>query len=150
MKYLLIAACCFFSSAYSDYIPPQRQPDSSFFEEIQKKSDLNSETFSSIASFLLQQRGAYHQFSFRYPIGTKKQAEDFIKVMQIKAQEAHRFVPVIADSQFIEPRHLGFSRRIVIVDGRTIQEHVLVDSNSPLLSFSSKKILAPLRPLIRL
>ncbi len=48
--------------------------------------------------------------------------------MQIKAQEAHRFVPVIDLSQFVAPRHLGFIREIKIKnDGSRIQEHVLVD-----------------------
>ncbi|MBA3239542.1 MAG: DUF1857 family protein [Parachlamydiaceae bacterium] len=51
--------------------------------------------------------------------------------MQIKAQEAHRFVPVITFSQFIAPSHMGFIRNIKIENnGPTVQEHVLVDQNS--------------------
>jgi hypothetical protein len=117
------------------YIPRRIIDEANHFAEMQKKSDHHTETFESMNSFLSAFQDCYNQFCFRYRIGNLEDAKKFSKVLQIKAQEAHRFVPVIAISQFIEQRNLGFSRQIVIANGPSVQEHILVDFYSNAVIF---------------
>lgn len=130
-------------SSVWEYIPPQHSRSTDLFDEVKVKSDQCGETFSTIASFLEHMKDSYHQFYFRYPLQNAEHAKIFAKVMQIKAQEANRFVPVIAECQFIEPRNLGFSRRIAIVDGPIVQEHVLIDPASDSVIFIEEFAITP-------
>jgi hypothetical protein len=105
--------------------------DEHFFSKLILQSGNEKETFASIESHLRSNIPFCHRFQFKYPLKDGVHANTFAKVMQIKAQEAHRFVPVITFSQFIAPSHLGFIRNIKIANnGPTVQEHVLVDQNS--------------------
>lgn len=105
--------------------------DEHFFQKLIHQSCKEEETFVSIESQLRNNIPFCHRFHFKYPLKDKIHASCFAKIMQIKAQEAHRFVPVIALSQFIAPAHLGFIRNLKIANsGPTVQEHVLVDQNS--------------------
>jgi hypothetical protein len=111
---------------YLEPIQPVNGED--FFHELIERGNNEKETFTTIATYLAENAISCHRFQFQYPLKNKAEAQIFAKVLQIKAQEAHRFVPVIAFSQFIAPRHLGFIRKIKIDrDGPLIQEHVLVD-----------------------
>ncbi len=116
-------------------IPNYVQTNSNFFQEINAKSKDKTETFTSILNFFEQNKNSYYLFTFNYPLADKEQAEKFAKVLAIKAQEANRFVPVIASSEFIEPSHLGFIRQITIKDGPTLQERVLVDQKTKKVIF---------------
>lgn len=105
--------------------------DEYFFQNLILQSYNEEETFASIESYLRSNIPFCHRFQFKYPLADSVQVNTFAKIMQIKAQEAHRFVPVIALSRFIAPSHLGFIRNIKIVNnGPIVQEHVLVDQNS--------------------
>lgn len=122
------------------YIAPKANFLSDVFSAMVTKGEDPAETFSSMAAYLHEIKDSCHQFYFKYPLQNAEQAEIFSKVMQIKAQEAHRFVPVIVDSKFIEPRNLGFSRKIGILDGPSIQEHVLMDPTSHSIIFIEESI----------
>lgn len=116
--------------------PVQDIPESTFLQDLISKSHNLNETFESIRNSFEENNSLYHQFQFKYPLKNQEHAQIFAKVLQIKAQEAHRFVPVIALSQFISTSHLGFIRRITIDgDGPTVQEHVLVDRSSNAVIF---------------
>ncbi len=105
--------------------------DENFFQKLILRSCEEEETFASIESYLRNNIPFCYRFQFKYPLKDSVYANTFAKILQIKAQEAHRFVPVIIFSQFIAPSHLGFIRNIKIAgSGPTVQEHVLVDQNS--------------------
>lgn len=108
--------------------PVGGEADGKFFKEINLLANTGG-NFEEVLAFLEARQINIHRFDFRYALKDQAQAEVFGKVLQIKAQEAHRFVPVIEISQFIEPAHLGFLRQIAIKDGPIVQEHVLVDQN---------------------
>lgn len=115
--------------AYSAPVEVAMEED--FFQKLIFKSYHEEETFGSIETVLRENIPFCHRFQFKYPLKGSVHAQIFAKVMQIKAQEAHRFVPTIASSQVIAPAHLGFIRNIKIINnGPTVQEHVLVDQNS--------------------
>jgi hypothetical protein len=116
---------CYYSA------PLEHAVDEDFFQKLILLGCDEEETFASIETYLRENIPFSHRFQFKYPLKDSIQAQTFAKVMQIKAQEAHRFVPVIAYSQFIATSHLGFIRNIKIANnGPTVQEHVLVDQNS--------------------
>lgn len=117
------------------YFPPFHEIKSSFLQELTTTITTPHETFESIQEALKNNMPNFHKFQFKYPIGNQEQGELFAKVLQIKAQEAHRFVPAIKLSEFISPCHLGFTRKIEIYDGPLIQEHVLVDKASNAVIF---------------
>lgn len=123
--------------------PAEQKVEGNFFQKLIAQGYDENETFASIEKHLRDKVTFSHRFQFKYPIGDHSQAQIFAKVMQIKAQEAHRFVPVIELSQFIAPRHLGFIREIKICDGPTVQEHVLVDHRSPQVIFIEEWVLTP-------
>lgn len=125
------------------YIAPQRSNATNVFDEVKTKSDQNTETFSTMATFFHEIKESCHQFYFKYPLQSAEQAKIFAKILQIKAQEAHRFVPVIASCQFLEPRNLGFSRQIEIVNGPIVQEHLLVDTASDSVIFVEEFAVMP-------
>ena len=143
MKYIIFFLL--FCSVFAEcrYVAP-KEPlvHESFFHSLIKRSDeRRTESFSSIAQSIEREAPFCHTFKFRYPV---KDPVTFAKVMVIKTQEAHRFVPVIASSKFIERRNLGFSREIVIADGGpTVLEHVLVDKESPRVIFIEEAELLP-------
>ncbi|MBA2728723.1 MAG: DUF1857 family protein [Parachlamydiaceae bacterium] len=110
------------------------------FQDIKNRSDDKTETFQSIISNLEIIKTSCHQFCFRFPIQTIELATRFAQVMKIKSQEAHRFVPVISSCEFIEPRHLGFSRKIQILDGPLVHEHVLLDQASDSIIFIEESV----------
>lgn len=114
---------------------PKVQTNINFFQAINTKSRDKTETFTSILNFFEQNKNSYYLFTFNYPLADKEQADQFAKVLAIKAQEANRFVPVIATSQFIEPSHLGFIRQITIKDGPKLQERVLIDQKTKKVIF---------------
>lgn len=99
------------------------------FRALIAKGNDERETFSSVAKAFEELQKSFEPFKFQYPLKDREYAQQFAKVMQIKAQQAHRFVPVIEQSQFVKPAHLGFIRQIT-VEGTPIQEHVLVDRAS--------------------
>lgn len=116
--------------------PIEQKVDGNFFQKLIVQGYDENENFESIEKHLRDNIPFSHRFQFKYPLKDKSHAQIFAKVMQIKAQEAHRFVPVIGLSQFIAPRHLGFIREIKIMnDGPRVQEHVLVDHESPQVIF---------------
>lgn len=117
------------------HIPNYVPTNSNFFQAINAKSKDKTETFASILNFFEQNKNSFYLSTFNYPLADKEQAEKFAKVLAIKAQEANRFVPVIASSQFIKPSHLGFIRQITIKDGPTLQERVLVDQKTKKVIF---------------
>lgn len=118
---------------------PQYAPiNDKFFSEIITKSKNKTETFDSILNFFEQNKNSYYLFTFNYPLANKEQADVFKKVLAIKAQQAHRFVPVIEHSQFIEPSHLGFIRQIQIKDGPLVQERILINQNPTQVIFISE------------
>lgn len=116
--------------------PVEQKVDGNFFQKLIVQGYDENETFESIEKHLRDNIPFSHRFQFKYPLRDRSHAQIFAKVMQIKAQEAHRFVPVIDLSQFIAPRHLGFIREIKINnDGPRVQEHVLVDHESAQVIF---------------
>lgn len=117
----------FAETAACIYIAPAQIGENTFLQELIARSYDSNETFETLLSAIQEHKSFYHQFQFKYPLKNQEHAKIFAKVLQIKAQEAHRFVPVITHSQFISPANLGFIRRITIADGPTIQEHTLID-----------------------
>lgn len=138
------------ASAYNDdklgechYLMPTQQPtvDDAFFHELIVRGNDENETFQSIATYLEQAATSCHRFQFKYPLKDRDHAQIFAKVLQIKAQEAHRFVPVISFSQWISRSHLGFNRKIKIEgNGPTIQEHVLINRESNQVIFIEESV----------
>ena len=116
---------------HCNYSLPSKEPgDENLFQKLLLQSLNEAETFASVESSLINLFPYYFSFQFKYPLADKTHAKKFAKILHIKAQEAHRFVPVIALSQFISPRHLGFIRNIEIANnGPTVLEHVLVAPN---------------------
>jgi hypothetical protein len=119
------------------YVEPiEQKVDGNFFQKLILQGYDENETFASIENHLRDNIPFSHRFQFKYPLKNKSYAQVFAKVMQIKAQEAHRFVPVIDISQFIERCHLGFIREIKIKnDGPKVREHVLLDHESAQIIF---------------
>lgn len=139
IAFLFILCGSIKSVAASDCIyvsPLQEISEEFFFHELILRSDHLSETFASILDFFEQNRSSFHQFQFKYPLNNQEHAQTFAKVLQIKAQQAHRFVPTIAHSQFNSACHLGFIRNIKIKEPYLrIQERVLVDRASHAVIF---------------
>ncbi len=116
--------------------PIDQKVDVNFFQKLIIQADDKNETFASIEKHLRDNIPFSHRFEFKYPLLDKSHAEIFAIVLQIKAQEAHRFVPVIESSQFIAPGNLGFIREIKIKnDGPRVQEHVLLDHKKARIIF---------------
>lgn len=110
------------------YTPPlEAQADVKFFREIGALA--NIETFENVLKFFKEHQSNLHQFEFRYSLKDKAHAEAFAKVLRIKAQEAHRFVPVIEDCTVLDSASSGFIRHIFIKDGPLVQEHTLIDQD---------------------
>lgn len=125
-------------------MPVQEPSKNDFFKELITRGHSINESFDSIRDFFEQKMSLYHQFQFKYPLKDREHAQIFAKVLQIKAQEAHRFVPAIALSQFISATHLGFLREIMIGGGGpTIQENVLIDRASNSVIFIEESIRTP-------
>ena len=124
------------------YIAPSQPANDAFFHDMIAHANDESETFAGILSHLEEEAASWHRFQFKYPLKSSDHAKIFAKTLQIKAQEAHRFVPVISHSQYISANHLGFIRHITIKDnGPTIQEHVLVDQDANRVIFIEEFIL---------
>jgi hypothetical protein len=122
-------------------MPVQEPCENIFFKELITRSHALNESFDSIRDSFEQKKSSYHQFQFKYPLKDSEHAQIFAKVLQIKAQEAHRFVPAIVLSQFISPNHLGFLREITIGGGGpTIQENVVIDRASNSVIFIEESI----------
>lgn len=112
-----------------------------FFPEIIDKINQPKETFKSIFCLLERNKHSCHQFQFKYPLGNERHAQIFAKILQIKAQEAHRFVPVITSCKFVSPSHLGFIRKITVKGkGSIVEEHVLIDQDSNAVIFVEELI----------
>jgi len=124
------------------YKKPVQEPcENTFLKELITRGHNLNESFDSIRDSFEQNKTSYHQFQFQYPLKGHEHAQLFAKVLQIKAQEAHRFVPAIVHSQFISPHHLGFLREITIGGGGpTIQENVLIDRASNSVIFIEESI----------
>lgn len=112
------------------------------FQELKEIADTQAR-FASVADHIEQAKISCHQFVFKYPLKDAGQAKTFSKVMQIKAQEAHRFVPVIMDCQALEKKNLGFSRQIIIQNGPLVQEHVLLDQETDSVIFVEEFVVLP-------
>lgn len=122
--------------------PVEQKVDGNFFQKLIVQGYDENETFESIEKHLRDNIPFSHCFQFKYPLRDRSHAQIFAKVMQIKAQEAHRFVHVIDLSQFIAPSHLGFIREIKIKnDGPRVQEHVLLDHESAQVIFIEEWVL---------
>lgn len=121
-------------------MPVQEPCDNKFLKELITRGHHLNESFESIRDSFEQKKSSYHQFQFKYPLKGLEHAQTFAKVLKIKAQEAHRFVPAIALSQFISPNHLGFLREITIGGGPKIQENVLIDRASNSVIFIEEAI----------
>jgi hypothetical protein len=146
LKKLLILSTAFLSTAYSGCIylePAQTTLTDTFFQEIINQSNHSEETFETLLAFFHVGKESFHRFQFEYPLEDKKHAELFFKVLEIKAQEAHRFVPVFTDCQFLYPKHLGFLRKALIANGPTIWEHTLVDKKSKSVLFIEEQEVLP-------
>jgi Domain of unknown function (DUF1857) len=128
--------------SYCVYKMPVQEPcENTFLKELITRGHHLNESFGSIRDSFAEKKSSYHQFQFKYPLKDREHAQVFAKVLQIKAQEAHRFVPAIALSQFISPNHLGFLREITIGGGGpTIQENVLIDRASNSVIFIEEAI----------
>lgn len=115
--------------------------DETFFHNFINRAKDEAETFDSMMCSFRQSAPFCHRFQFKYPLQDRVHAEVFARVLQIKAQEAHRFVPAIALSRFDSTSHLGFRRTINIVDaGPKIQEHLLVDKGSNKVIFIEETV----------
>lgn len=125
------------------YLPAKSESMLDFCSSLSEMSDQEGETFASINAFFDDVKESCHQFVFKYPIRDSEQAALFAKALKIKAQEAHRFVPVISACKFLETRNLGFSRQVQIKGGPLVFEHVLVDQESDSLIFIEEFIILP-------
>jgi hypothetical protein len=124
-------------TSYCKYLAPiQPVKTEEFFHELISRGNSEKETFDTIASYLKEQAAFCHRFEFKYPLKNKEYAQVFTKVLHIKAQQAHRFVPVIAFCEFIAPSHLGFIRKYNVQGlGSSVQEHVLIDQTDDNIIF---------------
>lgn len=157
MKFHLFVSlflCCSTTFAFSSFIPQELDEKEFVYfpstdkkandvlKEIRAKGENSQESFESIRQYIEQNKNVFYQFYFKYPLdGVDRQ--DFVKVLKIKSQEAHRFVPVIAFSEYIEPKHLGFLREIQIAAGPMVQEHVLLDRASDSIIFIEECVFLP-------
>lgn len=124
------------------YTPPTETVMHNVFYALKEKGKQLEENFASMALHFENIRNACHQFTFKYPIEAAD-LDRFVKVLQIKAQEAHRFVPDIALSQCLEPEHLGFIRQIEIHNGPTVLEHLLLDEEAHQVIFIEESVTLP-------
>lgn len=132
----LLSATCDIQR-YSSFIKPSKTLLSgAYFQELIKKSDQSDATFQKIFEDFKEHASSFYRIRFRYPLKDEQQAKQFAKLLQIKAQQAHRFVPSMKKAEFIEPRHLGFIRRLDL-DGKgfTVQDRILVDKELPRILF---------------
>lgn len=153
-RFVLVLLLCFITPGFSSFIPKELDEKEFFYvpstksgeenilTEIRNKAENPQQTFENIRESIEENKDVFYQFYFKYPLDTVS-AQDFVKVMKIKSQEAHRFVPVIAFSQYIKPKHLGFLREIQITAGPTVQEHVLLDPTSDSIIFIEECIFLP-------
>lgn len=131
------------ANSQCEYLPPRQASDENLFNQILSESMQTDKSVADIASYLHEIKDDCHQFTFKYPLFNADHALTFAKVMEIKAQEAHRFVPVFSDCRFIEEANLGFIRQADVKGGPTIQEHVLVDSGAHTVIFVEQFVRLP-------
>lgn len=110
--------------------------DTNFYSNILEKSANRAETFDSIYDYFQKHKKGFYRYEFKHLLRDKKHAQIFVKVLAIKAQEAHRFVPPIQKSEFQTPCHLGFVRHIKIEGGGPVcSERVLVNPHGSRVIF---------------
>lgn len=124
------------------YLKPEKEMAADIFRTLQDSSN-RADTFGAVADLIEEARDSCHQFEFKYALKNREEAEVFSKVMRIKAQAAHWFVPVIKDCQVVEKRNLGFLRQVTIQDGPIVQENVLIDQESGSVLFIEEAVLLP-------
>lgn len=151
----LAMAFCLFSSFHgfaalqnplkeSQYTEPTQKNSENLFQELLARSNDPHEIFPRILSYFEEHKNRSFQFQFAFPLKDEEEAKAFIKTLYIKSQEAHRFVPPIADSHFVSPRHLGFLREIHIAgNGPYVRERVLTDPDSPSIIFIEESVTLP-------
>jgi hypothetical protein len=142
-KKLLILSLTLAASMHSEctYLEPEQTTQSgSFFQQLIDRSNRRAETFQTVLAFFNHGKTSVHRFNFEYPIGD---AESFFRVLEIKAQEAHRFIPIFTHCQFLSPQHLGFLRKAVIANGPALWEHILVDKKSKSVLFIEEREVFP-------
>lgn len=128
---------------YCIYVAPEKFNMPDLFFDFARLGHNENETFESLRVRFQSLWPHSHRFHFKYPLKDKEQALIFSKILHIKAQQAHRFVSLIANCQFIAPSHLGFMRTITVKEKDYllqekdvhIQEHVLVDAQTHAVMF---------------
>lgn len=125
------------------YQAPTQKSVTNVFQELIASGNNIQATFQSVLAQVEAAKHVCHQFHFKYPLQDAEHAKIFAKVLQIKAQEANRFVPVIVSSRFVNPCHLGFLREIEIENGPRVLEHVLADRQSSRVIFIEESSVTP-------
>jgi hypothetical protein len=119
------------------YIPANRDPiDETFLQKLIEDSNEPTATVENILADIQRNKASYAQFQFKFLIGDKASAETFAKALQVKAQEAHRFVPQIGKCEFIRASLLGFNRIVAIPKAQIeLEEHLLVNKDTNVVIF---------------
>ena len=118
-----------------DYYSPSlgSRQMSELFNEIQEISRRESSSLEDVLTYFYGMKKTCHRFEFKYLI-PEDVASQFPRVLELKSREAHRFVPVINQCEYIQPCHLGFLR-LIEVFGQKIVERILVDKQNNLVLF---------------
>lgn len=115
--------------------PTQNVLGIDFFQGLIQESDRDDATFGAVLDEFNQHTPSFYRIQFKYPIKTE-QVQKFIEALQIKSQQAHRFIPRMKKAEFIETRPLGFIRRLDLDgNGFTVQDRILVDNGLPRILF---------------
>jgi hypothetical protein len=125
------------------FVEAQKYNIPDLFFDFARMAQDETETFESLHSIFKWMMPHCCYFQFKYPLKDEQQAKDFVKVLKIKAQQAHRFVPVISSCEFIAPSHLGFTRKIIVKEKDyllqerdvRIQEHIVINADSNAILF---------------
>jgi hypothetical protein len=92
-----------------------QQVPNSVFKELVSLAKMPSSNFESVsAKFAELQQQCSNRFDYNFPIQDGKKGELFSKVVEIKGQQAHRFVDEIKDCQFVNKNTDGYTRKIEI------------------------------------
>ena len=123
------------------YHAPHQIPEHGMFQQLLAASRDPRETFDSLLVRFHAMKGLSHCYEFRYRLPGDTSAERVFKALQVKAQQAHRFVPVIEQSQFVAPCHLGFTRTIQIrAGGPAVTERILFGSDRHTVLFIEETV----------
>jgi len=87
----------------------------SLFDDVIQFSKSNKANFKTISEkFNKLQQDHKNKFSYDFTIEDDKKGSLFHKVVEIKAQQAYRFVDAIKDCKFVNQETDGFTRKITI------------------------------------